>query len=71
MEKLGDNYLISKLEEGKRLNIVLFSYNAYWPEIQKLDNHFENCNVVVFGGDTSYIKSASIQKRNQMKIEII
>lgn len=61
-----DNYLIGKLEEGKNLNIVLLSHNAYWPEIQKLGNHFENCNVVVFGGSTSYMKSADIQRLNQI-----
>ena len=49
LEKVIDNYLINKLEEENNLNITLFSHNAYWPEIQKLDRHFENCNVVTFG----------------------
>ena len=66
MKKSTDNYLINKLIDGNNLNIVLLSHNAYWPEIQKLDNHFENCNVVVFGNSTSYIKLADIQRRNKI-----
>lgn len=66
LKKSTDNYLINKLIDGNNLNIVLLSHNAYWPEIQKLDNHFENCNVVVFGNSTSYIKLADIQRRNKI-----
>lgn len=67
MKKSTDNYLINKLEDGNNLDIVLLSHNAYWHEIQKLDNHFENCNVVVFGASTSYIKLADIQRRNKIE----
>ena len=67
MKKLINNYLINKLKDGNNLNIVLLSYNEYWPEIQELDNHFENCNVVVLRNFTSYIKLADIQKRNQIE----
>ncbi len=67
MEKLTNSYLINKLEDGNNLNIVLLSHNTYWPEIQKIDNNFENCNVVVLGSSTSYIKLADIQSRNQIE----
>lgn len=67
MEKSIDNYLVSKLEEGRNLCIVLLSHNAYWPQIQKLGNHFENCNVVVFGDSTSYLELATFEKRKQIE----
>lgn len=67
MEESTDKYLINRLKDGNHLNIVLLSHNAYWPEVQKLDHHFENCNVVVFGSSTSYIKIADSQKRKKME----
>ena len=66
MKKLINNYLINKLKDGNNLNIVLLSYNEYWPEIQELDNHFENCNVVVLRNFPSYLKLADIPKRTQI-----
>lgn len=67
METFVNNYLISQLEEGRNLNIILLSHNAYWPAIEKLDNHFENCNVTVFGSSTYYIKTASPEKCNRIE----
>lgn len=67
LEKSTDKYLMNRLEDGNCLNIVLLSHNAYWPEIQKLDHHFENCNVVVFGSSTSYIRIADNQKREKIE----
>lgn len=67
MEKSNDNYLISELKEGKNLDIVLLSHNAYWPEFQILDDHYENCKVTVFGGSTSYIKIANTQGCGQIE----
>lgn len=67
MKKSGDNYLIGKLEGGSDLNIILLSHNAYWPQLLKLGNHFENCNVSVFGGATSYIRLAVDQRLSQIE----
>lgn len=67
MEKNMDDHLISTLKEGRNLNISLLSHNAYWPEIQKLNNHFKNCNVMVFGGSTTYIKLANEKRHNEIK----
>lgn len=61
MEKTT-SYLIRKLEEGKNLDIIILSHNACWPEIQNLDNHFENCNVMFFGETTSDLKLANNQQ---------
>lgn len=66
-KKVCYDYLISQLEEGRSLNIILVSHNAYWSAIEKLDNHFENCNITVFGGSTYYIKTANIEKRNKIE----
>ncbi len=52
-----ENYLINNLKQGRYLNVVLLSHNAYWPVIQKLQNKFERFNLQIFGGSTSYIKS--------------
>ena len=65
LKNVTSDYLIKKLEEGKNLNIALFSHNAYWPAIEKLDNHFENCNVIVFGQAIHNVKRADIDIRNQ------
>ena len=67
MGKINSNYLINKLEEGKKLNITLFSHNVYWYEIQKLSRYFENCNVQVFGDGTSYIKIADMERLLQVE----
>lgn len=60
MENINDNYLINELKDGKNLDIVLLSHNAYWHELQKLDERFDNCRVTVFGSSTIYIKSTDI-----------
>lgn len=67
MDNTANNYLINKLKGGNDLNITVLSHNSYWPGIQKLNNHFENCNVVVFGDSPSYIRCDNIQKYNKVE----
>ena len=64
---MNKDYLITKLENGNSLNIVVLSHNSYWPEIQKLGNHFKNCNVMCFGNSTFYIKLADIKRQNEIE----
>lgn len=67
MEQVREDYLINNLEQGRNLNILLLSHNAYWPSMQKLENHFQNCNIQIYGDSTSYIRLASKERNKQIE----
>ena len=61
-----DNYLLNNLENQRNINISLISHNAYWPNIKRLEKHFNNCKVITFGGSINYIKNSDTKRIKEL-----
>ena len=57
---VDNNYIVHRLRDGKNVKIVFMSHNAYWTQLLKLDDIYENCSVDVFGGGTEYIRTSCL-----------
>ena len=67
MIKLTDTCLTKELENGRNLNIILLSHNAFWSGVRKLETRFANCHVTVFGGSTTCIGLSTPEKQSNIE----
>lgn len=67
MEKQINGYLISQLKDGRNLDITLLSHNSEWTRVELLQRHYKNCNVKIFGSDTSYLIMARAWNNEKYK----
>lgn len=56
MSYLDDNYFIKRLQEGMDTRVMLMAHNAYWYQLQKFQDIYNNFKVDVFGSGTAYAR---------------
>lgn len=43
------------MDDGTDIKIIFMSHNAYWPELQILNERYDNCKIDIFGSGPVYI----------------
>ncbi len=57
LESEYNDYFINYLNEGNSIKTCFMVHNAYWPSLEKLNNHFNNCQIDTFGSSPAYLNS--------------
>ncbi|MCM1370972.1 MAG: hypothetical protein NC181_03680 [Clostridium sp.] len=57
MSALKENYFIKQLENGKNLKVCFMVHNAYWCYLEKINKHYPNCKIDVYGSSMHYFTS--------------